>query len=42
MTVTELGELGPSCERLRIVPGLQYAMDKILSAVEHLGSEKSV
>ncbi len=42
MTVTELDELGPSRERLQIVLGLQYAIDKILSAVEHLGSEKSV
>ena len=41
MTVTELDELGPSRERLHIVLGLQCAIDKILSAVEHLRSEKS-
>lgn len=42
MTITELDELGPSRERLQIVLGLQCAIDKILSAVEHLGSEPSV
>jgi hypothetical protein len=42
MTVKELDELGPSKERREIVVGLHCAINKILSAVEHLGSEKPV